>query len=130
MSDLTSIPTKFLDMLPTPIAVLALEDSPLNHPIVYVNSSFDSAIGWNLEDIPDKEHWWKKAYPDPNYQKTVENLWELYIESAGVSDKSFAMMTVNIMTKYHGVKRFKIHTELKSALIDGYYIVAFKEVDV
>jgi hypothetical protein len=128
------IPTDFFDMLPIPIAVLelkdnTLKDNTLNHPMIYLNSSFNRTIGWNLNDIPDKEHWWAKAYPDPSYQKTVENLWELYIESASYNDESFAMMTVNITTKYHGVKRFKVHTELKSALIDGYYVVAFKEVD-
>ena len=123
------IPTKFFDILPIPIIVLELKTHTLNHPIIYLNTNFNKIIGWSLDDIPDKDHWWKKAYPEPNYQKTAEDLWELYMESVSINDESFAIMTANIMTKHCGMKRFKIYTELKNAFIDGYYAVAFKEVD-
>lgn len=123
-----SIPTKFFDMLPVPILVVELKEESLNHNIIYSNNSFSKIIGWSLKKIPDKEHWWQKAYPDPNYQKVVENLWELSMESIDSSDDNFVTMTVNIMTKCNGVKRFKVNTELKSALVDGYYVVTFEEV--
>lgn len=124
-----SIPTKFLDMLPLPIIVAEVVEGTLNQPIVYVNSSFSKIIGWNLEEIPDKEHWWKTAYPDPQYQKVVERLWEVGIESSGTDDDNFVLVTVNIMTKHNGTKRFKVYTELKSTLLDGYHVVAFEETD-
>jgi hypothetical protein len=107
-------------MLPLPIVVVEFSEETLNHNLVYVNNSFDNIIGWNLEDIPDKEHWWKTAYPDPQYQKVVERLWEVSMESSESSNENFVLITVNIMTKHNGVKRFKVYTELKSALLDGY----------
>jgi PAS domain-containing protein len=124
-----SIPTKFLDMLPLPIVVLKYVEETLNHPIVYLNSSFRKIIGWNLDEIPDKENWWHKAYPDPQYQKVVERLWEISMESKGSDNDNFVIMTVNIMTKHNGAKRFKVYTELKSALLEGYYVVAFEETN-
>jgi PAS domain-containing protein len=122
-----SIPTKFFDMLPLPIVVVKYVEETLNHPIVYLNSSFLKIIGWNLDEIPDKENWWHTAYPDPQYQKVVERLWEISMESKGSDNDDFVSLTVNIMTKHSGPKRFKIYTELKSALLDGYYVVAFEE---
>ena len=123
-----SIPTEFLNMLPVPVLVVELKEEDLNHHIIYSNKAFSNIIGWSLKEIPDKEHWWKKAYPDPNYQKVVESLWELSMESIDSNNDNFVTITVNIMTKSNGTKRFKVNTELKSALVDGYYTVTFEEV--
>jgi PAS domain-containing protein len=122
------IPTKFLDMLPLPILVVEKTEQSLNHPVVYLNLNFSKIIGWNLDEIPDKEHWWRTAYPDPQYQKVVERLWEISIESKNLDNDNLVLMTVNIMTKNNGIKRFKVYTEMESALLDGYYVVAFEEI--
>lgn len=116
-------------MLPLPIIVVELKEKALNHALVYLNQRFTNIIGWDLTDIPDKNHWWQKAYPDRQYQKVVESLWELSMESIDAEKDSFVMVTVNIQTKSHGVKRFKVYTELKSALMDDYYVVAFEEIN-
>lgn len=123
-----TIPTATLDKYHLPILVVELDEESLNHNIIYSNNAFLNSIGWTLSEIPDKNHWWKKAYPDPNYQKVVENLWELGMESVDVNNDSYVTITVNIMTKFNGVKRFEVHTELKSTLKDGYYIVKFEEI--
>jgi PAS domain-containing protein len=123
------IPTTSFDLLPLPIMVVELNKEALNHTIVYLNQEFINIVGWDLTDIPDKNHWWQKAYPDPHYQKVVESLWELSMESIDNEKDSFVTVTVNIQTKAHGVKRFKVYTELKSALTDGYYVVAFEEIN-
>ena len=122
------IPTKFLDMLPLPILVVEKTEQTLNHPVVYLNLNFSKIIGWNLDEIPDKEHWWRTAYPDPQYQKVVERLWEISIESKNLDNDNLVLMTVNIMTKNNGIKRFKVYTEMESALLDEYYVVAFEEI--
>lgn len=127
MSKSKPIPTKFFDMLPLPIIVVKLNEESLNHSIVYLNNSFNNIIGWSLKEIPDKDHWWQKAYPDPHYQKVVESLWEVSMETIDSNNNSFVIITVNVMTKHNGVKRFKVYTELESALMEGYYIVAFEE---
>jgi len=121
------IPIKFLDMLPLPIIVVEIVEDTLNHPLVYLNASFSKVIGWDLKEIPDKEHWWQTAYPDPQYQKVVQRLWDLSVESKGTNNDNFVIMTVNVMTKHNGNKRFKVYTELESALLEGYYVVAFEE---
>jgi PAS domain-containing protein len=123
-----SIPTELLDHSPIPILVVELREDSLNHAIIYSNKAFTNVIGWSLSEIPDKNHWWKRAYPDPKYQKVVENLWELSMESVDDKKDSVITITVNIMTKFNSVKRFNVHTELKSTLKDGYYVVKFEEI--
>jgi len=115
-------------MLPVPILIVEHKEESLNHNIIYSNSAFSSIIGWSLEEIPDKAHWWQKAYPDPSYKKVVESIWELNMETIDPNNDSFVTITVNITTKCNGVKRFKVNTELKSALLDGYYVITFEEV--
>ncbi|MGB1261592.1 MAG: hypothetical protein ACPG52_01675 [Cognaticolwellia sp.] len=122
------IPSQFFDLLPTPILIGEFAKESLNHKVAYVNKAFVDTLGWSLCDIPDKDHWWQKAYPDPSYQKTVASLWELNMESAIANMEDIVTLTVNIMTKYQGVKRFNVHTELKSTLLDGYYVVQFEEM--
>jgi hypothetical protein len=58
----------------------------------------------------------------------VERLWEISIESKNSDNDSFVFMTVNIMTKNNGIKRFKVYTEIESDLLDEYYVVAFEEI--
>nr|WP_268820209.1 hypothetical protein [Paraglaciecola sp. G1-23] len=115
-------------MLPLPIVVVKNISDSLNHPLVYVNIRFKQIIGWDIEDIADKKSWWQKAYPDPYYQKAIENLWELKMDSIDPENNSFVIMTVNIMTKHQGIRRFKVYTELDSVLMKGYYVVAFEEL--
>jgi PAS domain-containing protein len=124
---LEAIQTEYFDDLPQSIVIVKNSQETLNHKLVYLNDSFRRIIGWNLEEIPDKEHWWHTAYPDPQYQKVVERLWEVSLESMDSSNNIFAVITVNIMTKHNGVKRFKVYTELKNPQMDGYYVVTFEE---
>jgi hypothetical protein len=122
-----SIPTKFFDMLPLPILVVEEIEQTLNHPVIYLSLNFSKTIVWNLDEIPDKEYWWRTAYSDPQYQKVVERLWEMSIESKNLDNDNFVLMTVNIMKK-NGIKRFKAYTEMENALLNGYYIVAFEKI--
>lgn len=123
------IPTQFFDLLPLPIVIVETSGEPLSQPLVYLNPSFTELIGWSLEEVPNKEQWWKVAYPDPQYQKVVERLWEMNVETLGSEKDNFVIMSVNIMTKHRGMKRFKVYTELRSALLEGFHVVAFEEID-
>ncbi|RHW77835.1 hypothetical protein [Colwellia sp. RSH04] len=120
--------TKHFDNIKQPVLVVEYNQDSLNHKLVYQNNSFKNIIGWSLSEIPDKDHWWKKAYPDAQYQKVVENLWEIEMESIDLDADEFVIITVNIMTKHNNMKRFDVKTELKSSVTKGYYAVIFDEV--
>ena len=42
----------------------------------YFNPKFTQTFGYTIEDIPDKEVWFEKAYPDENYRDGVRATWE------------------------------------------------------
>ncbi|MBU1696404.1 MAG: PAS domain S-box protein, partial [Proteobacteria bacterium] len=42
---------------------------------LYVNPYFTEITGYELKDIPTKEDWFKKAYPDKKYRKKVSEAW-------------------------------------------------------
>lgn len=37
-----------------------------------VNDRFTALFGYTIEDIPDVAHWWRLAYPDEVYRRTVK----------------------------------------------------------
>ena len=42
---------------------------------LYVNPYFTEITGYTLKDIPTREDWFKKAYPDKNYRKKISEIW-------------------------------------------------------
>ena len=41
----------------------------------YINPKFTEIFGYSIEDVPDKETWFRKAYPDPAYRDEVKGTW-------------------------------------------------------
>lgn len=59
------------------------EDAPFGisitdskHCFEYLNPKFTEIFGYSIDDIPEKETWFKQAYPDENYRKKVRSTWE------------------------------------------------------
>ena len=42
----------------------------------YINPEFTNITGYTLKDIPTKQEWFKKAYPDENYRKQILITWK------------------------------------------------------
>jgi PAS domain S-box-containing protein/putative nucleotidyltransferase with HDIG domain len=62
---------------------LLAEQAPLGISIMapdrifeYFNPRFTEIFGYTKEDIPDKDTWFAKAYPDAAYRKKVRSIWE------------------------------------------------------
>ncbi len=58
------------------------EDAPFGISIMrgngkfeYFNSRFTEIFGYTLEDLPDKDTWFLKAYPDSEYREKVKKAW-------------------------------------------------------
>ena len=41
-----------------------------------LNTRFRETFGYDLEDIPDADSWWRRAYPDPEVCRKVKEHWE------------------------------------------------------
>ncbi len=67
--------------------------------ISYINPAFTRAYGYTLEDIPNLEVWWAKAYPDPAYREQVKAMWAVYAEEAARSGKPSEPLEARIACK-------------------------------
>jgi hypothetical protein len=124
-----AIPKTFFNMIPTPIAVTKPREGELNSSLVFANKAFFDEFGWQLNEIPDKQAWWEKAYPDEDYRKVVVRQWELAISTARENNEGFVSIELNIMTKLKGQKRFNVYTHIGSQLISGYHVVGFGQCE-
>ncbi|HLD46888.1 MAG TPA: PocR ligand-binding domain-containing protein, partial [Desulfobaccales bacterium] len=50
--------------------------------IEYVNDRFLTTFGYNLDDIPNLEAWWRRAYPDKNHRLNGMANWQRAVEKA------------------------------------------------
>ncbi len=52
---------------------ISITDS--DHCFEYLNQKFVDLFGYTKGDIPDKESWFKKAYPDKDYREKIRSTW-------------------------------------------------------
>jgi len=62
---------------------------------IYINPKFKELFGYDIEDIPDEQAWFKKAYPDPEYRKTVISAWVEDLKQARIGQKRPRIFKVN-----------------------------------
>lgn len=62
--------SKFFDLTPIPLCY-----SRQDGRMVAVNQAFTNVLGYTLEDVPTRNDWWLKAYPDPDKRKAVMESW-------------------------------------------------------
>lgn len=50
--------------------------------ILRLNHRFTELFGYTMQELPDIEHWWRLAYPDPAYRESVSLEWQRRVELA------------------------------------------------
>ncbi|MDF2178397.1 hypothetical protein P2G88_09045 [Aliiglaciecola sp. CAU 1673] len=101
----------FLDSLPLPALIAKqMPEDELNQSVEFLNQAFINELGYTTKDIPDKNRWWEKAYPDLSYQKVVANQWELELELATERGSQVISMDVFITNKKNQEKRYRVIT--------------------
>ncbi|WP_033017825.1 diguanylate cyclase, partial [Pseudoalteromonas sp. BSi20652] len=69
---------KLFTVLPMPICNVCSKTGD----ILKVNQRFVDVFGYTVEDVPNLNIWWKKAYPDPHYRESVQSLWANALKKA------------------------------------------------
>lgn len=98
--------------------------STLYGKIEYINHQFTKLFGYELEDIPDLDTWYYKAYPDPNYRETVVIPW---FKSVIVAYENATMppeLECNITCK-DGSER---HTVIRVSWVGDKRLVSFSDM--
>ena len=91
----------FIDSIPFGIALV---DKNGFH--TYLNPKFIEMFGYELKDIPDRETWFEKAYPEASYRRYVQSRWLDNKEFYKPEEKKALML--NITCKDGSVKAIHI----------------------
>ena len=73
LADLRDSESRFhrmFDLVPVPLVNVDGAGTILN-----LNRRFVETFGYGAEDLPDLDHWWRAAYPDPEYRRWVIEHW-------------------------------------------------------
>ncbi|CCQ12254.1 hypothetical protein PALB_31550 [Pseudoalteromonas luteoviolacea B = ATCC 29581] len=124
-----SIPLDYLNTVPWGTIVVKMDSLDLNHKIVYVNNRFMDEIGYSTEEIPDKDTWWRIAYPDESYRLVVTRLWELAVQETQEKQAQFVSVDAIIQTKMRGQLKYRVMADTKEYYQGGYYAVQFMRLD-
>lgn len=67
--------------------------------ILRLNQRFTELFGYTLQDLPDVEHWWQLAYPDPAYRANLSQEWQRRAELATRTQTSPEPMEARVRCK-------------------------------
>ncbi|EIC20444.1 transporter substrate-binding domain-containing protein [Thiorhodovibrio frisius] len=73
-----------------------LISSGADERVLMVNQRFRELLGYEIDDIPDVEHWWLKAYPEPSYRAQVKMEWQQNMQRAMASQSALEPVEARI----------------------------------
>lgn len=112
-----------LDYLPYPFLLSKVKNGErLN---LFVNNRFLNEIGYECEEISTMGAWWDKAYPDPDYKKSVASAWSQLARKAEEEGAAEIVMAARITTKNRGPMWYQV----KSSITPEAHLVAFVNID-
>jgi PAS domain S-box-containing protein len=87
---------------------------------VYVNPYFTKITGYSLADIPDKQTWFKKAYPDPVDRQRVIDAWkndifvegQVHIREFKITCKNGQVKDIEFRSSYTTDKKISVLTDI------------------
>jgi PAS domain S-box-containing protein len=92
--------------------------------ILYLNRAFVDNLGYTLDDIPNIQTWWVKAYPDEKYRQIVSEKWAQEVDSARQKTGKILPSTYNVTGK-DGTDRI---VEATAVLIGDKFLVLFNDI--
>ena len=92
----------------------------------YFNPKFTEIFGYTIEDIPDKQTWFEKAYPDEDYRNNVISAWkEDTVENIQVGEIKPRVFRVKCKDGLDKIIRFR-----NSALKDGRQLLTYEDFTI
>jgi len=89
--------TRFQNIIDASPVPYALNDEEGN--IVHLNEAFISTFGYDLNDIPNLNEWWPKAYPDEEYRKYIATSWAEHLDDSKINNKPFEPLEIDVQCK-------------------------------
>ena len=92
--------------------------------VEFVNDRFISLFGYTREEIPEISDWWPRAYPDPDYRKSVQAGWQRLIDKANQGTSEQLAMEARVSCKNGSFRDIEFHL----SVVNDLYLVSFVDL--
>ena len=90
----------------------------------YFNPKFTTIFGYTLDDLPDKDTWFEKAYPDPKFRDHVRTVWKKdSIHEANPREVAIRIFKVRCKDGQDKIIRFR-----NVALAGGRQLLSYEDI--
>ncbi len=96
--------------------------------ITYLNPAFTQMYGYTLDDIPNLDVWFPKAYPDEAYRKKIAYNWIIELTHVKQSSNAFVPIEATITCKNGSVRTAMVSATPFSPAFDGEYLIVFQDI--
>lgn len=102
---------RYADILKcSPVAMIVSNST--DESVELLNDKFISIFGYTAEDIPDVNHWWPRAYPDPVYREKVAESWRVLVEKVVRPGSGTGTMEARVRCKDGTYRDIEFHLSM------------------
>jgi two-component system NarL family sensor kinase len=88
--------------------------------VEFVNDRFISLFGYTKEEISEISDWWPRAYPDPEYRKSVQAEWQHLIDKANQGTSEQLVMEACVCCRNGSFRDIEFHL----SVVNDLYLVS------
>ena len=92
--------------------------------IAFMNQRYIDICGYTLEEVPDSDTWWTRAYPDPVERNTIRQMWRASDELAADGSGIIPSAEYTILCK-DGQRR---PVEVSGVFVDGGRLITMQDL--
>jgi two-component system NarL family sensor kinase len=105
---------------PVAIEVTRVADDGLE----LANRKYLELFGYGPEDVPESEEWWRLAYPDPDYRKSIREQWRALMNRANQAPGESLSMSARVRCKDGQAREIEFHL----CRVGDSYLVSFVDL--
>jgi two-component system NarL family sensor kinase len=105
---------------PVAIEVTRVADDRLE----LANRKYLELFGYGPEDVPDSDEWWRLAYPDPDYRKSIQEQWRALLIRADQAPGESLSMNARVHCRDGQAREIELHL----CRVGDSYLVSFVDL--
>jgi PAS domain S-box-containing protein len=106
----------------SPVAILV--SRVWDQRIELANRRYLELFGYTPEEVPDVEHWWPLAYPDPDYRKAVQEQWRELVQRVNEGQGESHSMSARVRCKDGSTREIEFYL----SRVGDSYLVSFVDL--
>jgi len=106
----------------SPVAMLVSRVS--DEGIEFANHKYLELFGYEPQEVPDVNHWWPLAYPDPEYRESIKAQWQALVEAVNARPSESRAMSARVCCRDGSSREIDFHL----SRVGDMYLVSFVDL--